>query len=79
MTEYQEEQELIKRTKPYLRFSVGDTVFLKSDKEQKNPMTVKSLLDITYEEEDYVLAFWNTKGDLEKDLLPDSILTGKNE
>jgi hypothetical protein len=79
MTEYQQEQEQIKRTKPHLRFSIGDVVYLKSDTHHEKPMTIKNLLNINYDREDYVVAFWNEKGDLLKELLPDEILTGKNE
>lgn len=78
-TEYQEELEWIRKSKPYLRFDIGDVVYLNSDLERKNPMTIIGLLDITFPE-DYSVAWMPANGEeLQKDILPDVILTGKNE
>ena len=62
-SDFIEEQQLIKRMKPYLRFSTGDTVFLKSDKDKLNPMTVHKSLDLSFDE-DYVLHSFDKKGTL---------------
>jgi hypothetical protein len=59
-TEFQQEQEWVLKSKPYLRFRPGDVVYLKSDFAKKNPMVVTSLLDIAFEE-DYSLQWFDDK------------------
>jgi hypothetical protein len=72
-SDFTEEQELIQRTKPYMRFKIGDTVFLKSDKEKQYPMTVKKRLNISFDE-DYVINTFNQKGELNAHFMFDCAL-----
>jgi hypothetical protein len=71
--EFQEEQDLILKMKPYLRFSTGDTVFLKSDKSKQNPMTVNKRLNLSFDE-DYVCNSFNARGELNSDFMFDCAL-----
>lgn len=72
-TEFQEEQYYAKKSKPYLRFSQGDVVFWKIDSERKNPMIVKQVLDITFDE-DYVLNWFDSQKCLKVDFFFDIAL-----
>ncbi len=72
-TDFQEEQYYIKKSKPYLRFSPGDIVYFKTDFERTNPMIVKSLLDITYDE-DYLVQWFDTQKSLKVDFFFDIAL-----
>jgi hypothetical protein len=72
-TEFQEEQEWIIKSKPYLRFRPGDIVFLKCDFEKKNPMVIVGLLDITFEE-DYSAHWFDIKNQKQGDIFSDFTL-----
>ncbi len=72
-TEFQEEQELIRKIKPFLRYKQGDVVYSKTDTEKINPMNVNSVLALDFDE-DYLLSWFSSKGELRKAFFFDSIL-----
>lgn len=69
--EFNEEQALTKKLKPYLRFVQGDRVTHKTN--DKVVMAVVSLLDITFEE-DYVVEWLDFKKEMQRDLIFDAML-----
>ena len=68
-----EEMELIRRIRPHLRFSPGDVVCLVSDMENKTPMVIKKLLEISMPE-DYVVNVTNNRNQIEGYFLHDVML-----
>lgn len=68
-----EEMELIKRVRHYLRFQPGDVVFLKSDMDNKTPLTIKKILPLS-QDEDYLLTVNNNQNQLENYFLFDKML-----
>ncbi len=63
-----------KAIKPYLRFTIGDIVFLKSDFRRKTPLLVTAFL-LDDDLFDYALRWMNSQKKMEFDTLPDKILT----
>lgn len=65
--------EYAKCFKKYLRFDLGEIVFIKSDKKKKVPMTVTKILMLD-EEEDYVVSWLSSQKTIERDFLSDKTL-----
>ena len=74
INEFQEEQNLARKLKPFLRFKVGDLVSLKSNRDVT--MVVRSLVSPipAYDPEDYVCEWLNSRLEVERDLFFDQTL-----
>lgn len=60
--------------KPYLRFVIGDVVYLKSDAFRKTPMTVMRF--ITYDDyEDYKVSWTTSQSTVDSEYFADETLT----
>jgi len=78
-TEFQEEQQLILKTKPYLRFRPGDVIYWKTDSARKNPMVIKTLLDITFDE-DYVVSWFDSQKCMHTEFMFDcALISGEQQ
>jgi len=63
-----------KAIKPYLRFIIGDVVYLKSDMKRKNPMTITRYV-LFEDETDYNLQWPNSQNTINSDTFADETLT----
>ena len=59
--------------KPWLKYDVGDVVFLKSDKKRQIPMTIFCFLD--KDDFDYRTVWLNSRKTLEGAQFPEDVLT----
>jgi hypothetical protein len=76
LTEFQEEQEWVIKSKPYLRFRPGDLVYLKSDLKKTNPMVIVELLDISFDE-DYSAQWFDRNNTMQGNIFCDYTLMKK--
>jgi len=65
----------MKNFKKYLRFDVGQLVYLKSDIKKKCPMVVVRILNIDSMEDDYQCQWYTTQKELKTDTFIDKTLT----
>ena len=63
-----------KAIKPYLRFIIGDVVYLKSDMKRKTPMTVTRYV-LFEDESDYNLRWTTSQSTIDSDIFADEALT----
>ena len=65
--------EYAKKFKKYLQFDLGETVFIKSDKKKKVPMTITKILFLD-DSDDYVVTWLSSQKTIERDFLSDKTL-----
>jgi hypothetical protein len=68
-------QNLKQILKPFLKFKVGDQVYLKTDKKRTYPMLVMGYELEDYNCDDYIVSWFNSQGKMENDSLPEECLT----
>lgn len=72
--------ELEKMTfKPFLKYKIGQVVFLKSDQDKSHPMTIK---DYDLDDDnctDYYVTWLNSQGKAEHESYPEECLTLKEQ
>jgi hypothetical protein len=71
--EFIEDQEVILKMNPNLRFKCGDVVFWKTDRARKNPMVIKKLLGYHWTE-DYMVCWFDSQKSLQTDYMFDVAL-----
>lgn len=62
-----------KALKPYLRFDIGDVVFLKSDLEKACPMVIVGVIAMD-DDVDYAVTWTNSQRTQERAMFPDKAL-----
>lgn len=63
-----------KAIKPYIRFIIGDVVYLKSDIKRKTPMTITRYV-LFEDETDYNLRWTTSQSTIDSDTFADETLT----
>ncbi len=63
-----------KAIKPYMRFIIGDVVYLKSDMKRKTPMTITRYV-LFEDETDYTLQFTTSQSTIDSGNFADETLT----
>jgi len=70
-----EDMELEKEIyKPFLKFKIGDQVFLKSDEKKTYPMIIVGYDLQEYNCDDYLVSWFNSQGKIENDSFPEEAL-----
>lgn len=70
--------EWMKKFKKYLRFDVGQLVYLKTDLKKKCPMVVVRILNFNLIEDDYQCQWITTQKELKTETFIDKTLTDGN-
>lgn len=60
--------------KPFLKYSIGDTLFLVTDQEKKTPMLVTAFELDDVNCNDYFVTWMNAKGEIESEGFPEECL-----
>ena len=72
---FREEQEFYQELKPYLRFSCGDIVFMKTDYQRKIPLTINRIINPEVDDMgDYRIQYFDSQKCLKSDLVFDVAL-----
>ena len=73
-----EDTEILKNIeKPFLKYKIGQQVFLKTDIEKKYPMLIVGFEIGDWDCNDYFVTWMNNKGSIECDGFPEECLTPK--